>query len=76
MTAPLEERISRAEKRDSTTKEQVKTRVENQKLMNHLSLLEQVTWLPFEVCTNDGTLADLKSKLADFIENRVLTKML
>lgn len=76
MTASLEERIARAEKRDSTTKEQVKTRVENQKLMNDLSLLDQVAWLPFEVCTNDGTLADLKSKLADFIENRVLTKML
>jgi hypothetical protein len=44
--------------------------------MNDLSLLDQVVWLPFEVCTNDGTLADLKSKLTEFMENKVLTKML
>ena len=76
VTAPLEVRISRAAKRDSASEEQVKARVENQKIMNDLSRLEHICWLPFEVSSNDGTLADLRSKLTDFIENTVLTKML
>jgi hypothetical protein len=50
--------------------------VKNQKMMNDLSLLDQICWVPFDVCTNDGTLADLRSKLTEFMENKVLTKML
>ena len=76
VTAPIEVRISRAMKRDSASEEQVKARIDNQKMMNDLCLLDQTCWLPYQVCSNDGSLDDLRSKLTDFVENRVLTKML
>lgn len=76
VTAPLEVRIKRAMERDSSTEDQIKSRVEKQKMMNDLGLLEACCWLPFEVCQNDATQEELRSKLTEFIENKVLTKML
>ena len=76
VTAPLEVRIKRAMERDSSTEDQIKSRVEKQKMTNDLGLLEACCWLPFEVCQNDATQEELRSKLTEFIENKVLTKML
>ena len=76
VTAPLEMRIKRAVHRDSSTEEQVRSRISKQKLMNDPSLLEGKTWLPFEVIMNDGSTLDLREKLTDFVEKNRLTKML
>ena len=76
VTAPLDMRIKRAVHRDSSTEEQVRSRISKQKLMNDPSLLEGETWLPFEVIMNDGSTLDLREKLTDFVENNGLTKML
>lgn len=76
VTAPLEVRIKRAMERDSSTEDQIRSRVEKQKMMNDLGLLEACCWLPFEVCQNDASPEELRSKLANFIENKALTKML
>ena len=76
ITAPSEVRIRRAMERDSSCEEQVRARIHKQKLMNSLDLLNKFCSIPFEVCENAGTTEELRSKLADFIENKVLTKML
>ena len=76
VTAPLDMRIKRAVHRDSSTEEQVRSRISKQKLMNDPSLREGETWLPFEVIMNDGSTLDLREKLTDFVEKNRLTKML
>jgi dephospho-CoA kinase len=76
ITAPLELRIKRAIQGDSSTEEQVRSRISKQKLMNDPALLEGVTWLPFEVIMNDGSTLELREKLTDFVEKNGLTKML
>lgn len=76
VTAPIEVRIKRAMQRDSATRQQTLARVQMQKMMNDIDLLKESSSLPFELCVNDGSPEDLRSKLTDFVENRVLTKML
>ena len=76
ITAPFELRVRRAIERDSSSEEQIRARVEKQKLMNSLDLLGQFCSIPFEVCENAGTTDELRSKLSKFVENNGLTKML
>ena len=76
VTAPFEVRLARAIERDSASEMQVRARMEKQKLMNNLALLEDHCTLPFEVCENAGTLDELRSNLAGIVVKSVLTKML
>ena len=76
VTAPFELRLSRAIQRDRTDESAVKARMSAQKMMNDLTLLKQKCQIDFEVCVNDGTQDELRSKLSDFVGNRLLTKML
>ena len=76
ITAPFELRVRRAIERDSSSEEQIRARVEKQKLMNSLDLSGQFCSIPFEVCENAGTTDELRSKLSKFVENKGLTKML
>lgn len=76
VTAPFELRLSRAIQRDRADENAVKARMSAQKMMNDMSTLMQNCQLEFEVCMNDGTPDDLRSKLRNFVENRLLTKML
>ena len=76
ITAPFELRVRRAIERDSSSEEQIRARVEKQKLMNSHDLSGQFCSIPFEVCENAGTTAELRSKLSKFVENKGLTKML
>ncbi len=76
VTAPSDVRLARAMKRDSADEEQVKARIQKQKMMNDMALLRQFCSLPFEVCENIGTTDELRPKLAEFVEKYGLTKML
>ena len=76
ITAPSEVRIRRAMERDSSCEEQVRARIQKQKLMNSLDQLTKFCTIPFEVCENAGTTEELRSKLNEFVEKQVLTKML
>ncbi len=76
ITAPFELRVRRAIERDSSSEEQIRARVEKQKLMNSLDLSGHFCSIPFEVCENAGTTDELRSKLGKFVENNGLTKML
>ena len=76
ITAPVDVRIRRAMERDSSCEEHVRARIQKQKLMNSLDLLNQFCSIPFEVCENAGTTEELRSKLSEFVEKQGLTKML
>ena len=76
VTAPFELRLSRAIQRDGADENAVKARMAAQEMMNDMELLKHKCQLDFDVCLNDGTPEDLRSKLREFVENRVLTKML
>ena len=76
ITAPVDVRIRRAMERDSSCEEHVKARIQKQKLMNSLNLVNQFCSIPFEVCENAGTTEELRLKLSEFVERQGLTKML
>ena len=76
VTAPFEVRIRRAMERDSSSEEQVRARIQKQKMMNSLDQLELFCSVPFEVCENAGTTDELREKLSEFVEKQGLTKML
>jgi dephospho-CoA kinase len=76
LEAPLGVRIGRAMKRDSASEEHIVARARKQKVMNDVGNLYMSCSIPFEVLINEGTIEDLRSKLADVMEKRGLTKML
>lgn len=76
VTAPFELRLRRAMKRDSASEQDIRSRMEKQILMNDPTLVGADSCLPTAVCQNVGSMDDLRSNLAEIIENRVLTKML
>ena len=76
ITAPYEVRLKRAIERDSSTQEQISARMQKQKLMNSLDLLDSILDLPYEVCENAGSTDELREKLSKFVEKYGLTKML
>lgn len=73
--APKELRLARACSRDGINPEKIQGRMAAQPLMNFISdggVCERVDF----VILNDGTVDDLKRKLAEFMEKYRLTKML
>lgn len=73
--APYDTRIQRAVRRDISKQDAVEVRASNQKLMNSISagnIPDVVDYVIF----NDGSFADLQSKVSDFVGNRLVTKML
>lgn len=76
ITAPFDVRLARAMERDSADEKQIIARIQKQIMMNNPAMLEQFLTLPFEVCENAGTIGELRSKLAVFVEKYGLTKML